>query len=127
MTDISLSGFAGPSPLRRSRSRQVDSASARYAGIAVVAIAHIGAVYAFVDLLGTRAIETIAYDALRRVQHAAPDRQGALVVTVHSAVADFLRGEGAPHVAALAARLGRPVRVEAEATFARDEIAVAAD
>jgi ribonuclease G len=74
-----------------------------------------------------RATETIAYDALRRVQHATADGTGALVLSVHPAVAEFLRGDAAAHVRTLAARLGRPLRIHAESEFARDEIAVAAE
>ena len=73
-----------------------------------------------------RSAETIAYEALRRLARAAgdPDRPGALVLAVHPAVADFLNGDGAVHVQALATRSGRPVRVEARPGVTRDDIAI---
>ncbi len=73
-----------------------------------------------------RAIETIAYDALRRLARAAADREhaGGLVLAVHPAVADFLAGDGAPHVEAMMTRYGRPARVESRPGAARDEIRI---
>jgi ribonuclease G len=73
-----------------------------------------------------RSTETIAYDALRRLARAAadPERPGGLVLGVHPAVADFLTGEGAEHVQALAARTGRPLRVEPRMGVTRDEIVI---
>jgi ribonuclease G len=76
-----------------------------------------------------RSIETIAYDALRRAEHAAREHEGfgGLAVGVHPAVAALLDGDGARHVDALAERIGRPVRVTPRADAARDEIVVEAD
>jgi ribonuclease G len=76
-----------------------------------------------------RSVETIAYDALRRAQQAAAERESAASITlsVHPVVAEFLRGDGAAHVDALAARVGRPIVIDAEATFAREQVAVASD
>jgi ribonuclease G len=76
------------------------------------------------DGLGrTRSVETIAYEALRRLQRVAAERtdSGALGLAVHPAVADFLHGDAATHVETLAARLGRPIMVEPRPDLARDE------
>ncbi|HXJ35837.1 MAG TPA: Rne/Rng family ribonuclease [Candidatus Eisenbacteria bacterium] len=74
-----------------------------------------------------RATETIAYEALRRVQRAAAEHEGGrpLTLTVHSAVAEFLRSDAAGHVEQLRARLGRPINVDSSSDFARDAIDVA--
>ena len=76
-----------------------------------------------------RSIETIAYDALRQVERVARERTGSggIVLGVHRAVADFFDTAGAVHVRAVAARIGRGVRVEARAEAGRDQIAVEPD
>jgi ribonuclease G len=68
--------------------------------------------------------ETVAYDALRRAEHAAGGRPGTsdIVIRVHPAVAAFLDADGARHVATLVSRIGRPVRVESHPDATRDSI-----
>jgi ribonuclease G len=75
-----------------------------------------------------RSTEAIAYDALRRVEHAARAHEGfgGLVLVVHPAVAAFLDANDA-HLQDLAARIGRPVRVLARPEVARDAITVEPD
>jgi ribonuclease G len=62
-----------------------------------------------------RSVETLAHDALRRVQHEATLRPGgdALVLRVHPDVADFLGAGGTRSLLALETLIGRPVTVEA--------------
>jgi ribonuclease G len=62
-----------------------------------------------------RSVETLAHDALRRVQHEATLRPGgdALVLRVPPDVADFLGAGGARSLLALETLIGRPVTVEA--------------
>jgi ribonuclease G len=76
-----------------------------------------------------RAAETIAYDALRRLEHAAGEHASGrgLVLTVHPAVADFLGGDAARFVDALAARLDRSIRIEARPDVPRDQVTVDLD
>ena len=62
-----------------------------------------------------RSVETLAHDALRRVQHEATLRPGgdALILRVHPDVAGFLGTGGARSLLALETLVGRPVTVEA--------------
>jgi ribonuclease G len=62
-----------------------------------------------------RSVETLAYAALRRVQHEAASHTGTgpLVLRVPPDVAAFLSGAGADSLPALEALIGRPVTVEA--------------
>jgi ribonuclease G len=82
------------------------------------------------DGLGrVRSIETIAWEALRRLQHAGTSQDGTagLVLSVHPDVATFLEREAAAHLDALAASLGRTIRIEPGSERERDAIAVAVD
>jgi ribonuclease G len=73
-----------------------------------------------------RSVETLAHDALRRVQHEATLRPGgdALVLRVHPDVADFLGAGGARSLLALETLVGRPVTVEALAELSPGDVAV---
>ena len=70
-----------------------------------------------------RSVETLAYDALRRVQRdtTAAARAGRVTLRVPPAVAAFLGEQAAAHVDALAARVGRTVTVEADPGLAPDQ------
>ncbi len=70
--------------------------------------------------------ETVAYDALRRAEHAASERpgDGDLLVRVHPAVAAFLDADGARHVETLVSRIGRPVRIESDPEALRTDVVI---
>jgi ribonuclease G len=79
------------------------------------------------DGLGRLAsVETVAYDALRRAEHAAGERpsQADVVIRVHPSVAAFLDADGARHVSTLVSRIGRPVRIESQPDAARKDIVI---
>jgi ribonuclease G len=73
-----------------------------------------------------RSVETLAHDALRRVQHEATLRPGgdALVLRVHPDVADFLGTSGARSLLALETLIGRQVTVEALAELGPSDVEV---
>ena len=71
-----------------------------------------------------RSVETLAYDALRRLTRAAAEDGGGLVLVVHPVVAAVLQADCSQHVRAVATRFGRAARVEARPDFARDEIRI---
>jgi ribonuclease G len=75
-----------------------------------------------------RAIETLAYDALRRVIREAADVAGAspLALRVHPQVAAFLVEHEARNLLALEKMVGRVVTVEPNEDFAREQIEVQA-
>ena len=74
-----------------------------------------------------RSVETLAHDALRRVQHEATLRPGpeALLLRVHPEVADFLGAGGARSLASLEAFIGRPVTVETTDELSPGDVEVA--
>jgi ribonuclease G len=73
-----------------------------------------------------RSVETLAYDALRRVQReatgAAPG--GRITLRVPPEVAAFLGEQAAAHVDAVAQNLGRPVTVEPDEGLAAEQTEV---
>ena len=73
-----------------------------------------------------RAIESLAYDALRRVIREAADVAGSapLALYTHPEVAAFLVEREARHLAALEKIVGRAVTVEPDVDFAREQVEV---
>jgi len=74
-----------------------------------------------------RSVETLAYDALRRVQReaAASSNSAHIALRVHPEVATFLAEQGRRSVEALGRLVGRTVAVEAAPALARDQVEVA--
>ena len=71
-------------------------------------------------------VETLAYDALRRVQRAigSATNSARVGLRVHPEVAHFLTDATTPHVEALARLIGRTVAVEAAPEFERGQVEV---
>ncbi len=70
-----------------------------------------------------RSAETLAYDALRKLQREVPGSNGDGPVTlrVPPEVATFLTDHAAAHVENVGRRLGRPVTIEPDASLARED------
>jgi ribonuclease G len=73
-----------------------------------------------------RSVETLAYDALRRVQREAANAANSarIALRVHPDVAAFLNEHERPSVEALEALVGRTVAVEPVAELDREQIEV---
>jgi ribonuclease G len=71
-----------------------------------------------------RSVETLAFDALRRVQRETVGSTGDTPITlrVSPEVAAYLIAPGARHVEALSQRLARPVEVQSASDLPRDEV-----
>jgi ribonuclease G len=76
-----------------------------------------------------RSVETLAYDALRRVQREVATSAGGtrIALRVHPEVAAFLGERERRSIEALERMVGRPVEVEAMPGLARDQVEVALD
>jgi ribonuclease G len=73
-----------------------------------------------------RSVETVAYDALRRVQRevASATNSARIALRVHPDVATFLNEQQGPSIAALEALVGRTVAVESAPELEREQVEV---